>query len=114
MEMDERDYVVFQDEEGNEFELDVIDYFEHDGEEYAILMDMNVEAEDEEELESEVYIMKVIVKDDIEEFVPPDDDKYEALIAIAEERLTCNCEEEDEDCDDENCGCGCSCGCKPE
>ena len=31
MEMEERDVVTFTDEEGNEFELDVIEYFEYEG-----------------------------------------------------------------------------------
>mgnify|MGYP002682695735 CR=1 FL=1 len=38
---EERDIVVFADDEGNEFELDVIDYFEYEGQEYAILMDLS-------------------------------------------------------------------------
>ena len=33
MEMEERDVVTFTDEEGNEFELDVIEYFEYEGQE---------------------------------------------------------------------------------
>lgn len=37
MEEMERDIVVFTDDDGNEIELDVIDYFEHDGQEYAVL-----------------------------------------------------------------------------
>ena len=36
---EERDIVVFTDEEGNDVELEVIDYFFHNGEEYAILID---------------------------------------------------------------------------
>ena len=39
MEEMERDIVVFTDDDGNEIELDVIDYFEHDGQEYAVLTD---------------------------------------------------------------------------
>ena len=36
---EERDFVVFTDDDGNEFELDVITYFDHNDKEYAILAD---------------------------------------------------------------------------
>jgi len=97
MEMDERDVVVFADDDGNEFELDVIDYFEHEGQEYAILMDLNAlpeecDCENEEDCccttEQDVYIMKVVVNDDMEEFLPADEDKMDELAAIAEQRLS--------------------------
>ena len=35
---DELDLVTFSDEDGNEFEMEVWDYFEHEGQEYAILL----------------------------------------------------------------------------
>ena len=49
------------------------------------------------ECETEVYIMKVLVNGDMEEFLPADDDKMEALSEIVEERLAsldeaCECE----------------------
>ena len=49
MEMEERDVVTFTDEEGNEFELDVIEYFEYEGQEYAVLMDLGEDDADEGE-----------------------------------------------------------------
>ena len=36
---DDRDIVVFSDDDGNEFELEVVDYFEHEDQEYAVLVD---------------------------------------------------------------------------
>ena len=36
---DERDIVVFTDDEGNDFELEVMDYFFYNGQEYAVLSD---------------------------------------------------------------------------
>ena len=36
---EERDLVVFSDDEGNEFELEIVDYFDHEGQEYAVLVD---------------------------------------------------------------------------
>lgn len=110
---EERDVVVFSDDDGNEFELDVIDYFEHKGQEYAVLMDLSALPEDDEHDEEEcdcsdeqdVYIMKVVVKDDMEEFLPADEAMMDELADIVEKRLSEEC-----DCDGDGCeGCGCGC-----
>ena len=56
---EERDFVVFTDDDGNDFELDVIDYFDYNDKEYAVLVDTNDECgcEDEEcDCETNVYI----------------------------------------------------------
>ena len=91
---EERDFVVFSDDDGNEFELDVIDYFEHDGQEYAVLMDLAAldECDCGEEdcdcaAEQDVYIMKIVVHDDMEEFLPADEEKMDVLADIVEKRL---------------------------
>ena len=114
---EERDFVTFVDDDGNEFELDVIDYFDYQGNEYAILVDANDNcecAEDEEcDRETSVYIMKIVVneEDDTEEFVPPADEDMENLIEIVstilEEDCECDCDDEECGCNDEDCGCGC-------
>ena len=121
---EERDFVTFTDEDGNDFELDVIEYFEHNGKEYAVLIDAKAECGCEDEdcecgHETEAYIMQVVVneEDDTEEFISPADDEMEELVAIVEELLAggcdcdedCDCEEceDDCDCDDGECGCGC-------
>lgn len=102
---EERDVVVFADDEGNEFELDVIDYFEHENQEYAVLMDLNDLPEEECDHEGEdcdcgqehdVYIMKVVVNGDMEEFLPADDALLDTLADIVEQRLA-DLEIEDED-----------------
>ena len=109
---EERDVVVFSDDDGNEFELDVIDYFEHEGQEYAVLMDLSDTSEcgcEDEECEcdscseQDVYIMKVVVNGDTEEFLPADEDKMEELSAIVEARLgeMEECDDDDEDDDEE-------------
>ncbi|MEA4971178.1 MAG: DUF1292 domain-containing protein [Candidatus Pelethousia sp.] len=105
MEEMERDTVVFTDDDGNEIELDVIDYFEHEGQEYAVLTDLSVETEDED-CEQDVYIFKLVVneEEETEEFLPADDELMDTLSAIVEERLSEAC-----DCGEEGCG-GCS-GC---
>ena len=90
---EERDVVVFSDDEGNEFELDVIDYFDYEGQEYAVQMDLSdvpdCECEDEDCAcaEQDVYIMKVVVNGDTEEFLPADENLMDVLSAIVEERL---------------------------
>ncbi|MBQ9624918.1 MAG: DUF1292 domain-containing protein [Clostridia bacterium] len=108
MEENERDVVVFVDENDNEVELDLIRYFEHKGQEYAILMDFNAgegcgcghdhehhHHEDEcgcghdhsreDGLEDvEMYIMKVVINGEYEEFVPPEEEIFEELIEVVE------------------------------
>ena len=44
---DELDLVTFSDEEGNEFQMEVWDYFEHEGQEYAILFDLESEQDED-------------------------------------------------------------------
>ncbi|MDO4543914.1 MAG: DUF1292 domain-containing protein [Clostridia bacterium] len=109
---EERDLVVFSDDDGNEFELEVLDYFEYEGQEYAILVDPEPEDEDEDEA-LEVYIMKVVVNGDMEEFVPAEEDKMDELIKAAEERFACGCDCDDcDDCDCDDCDCEHDCDCE--
>ncbi len=112
---EERDIVVFSDDEGNEFELEVIDYFDHEDQEYAVLVDPHAdEAEDESEAETEVYIMKVVVNGEFEEFLPADENLMETLSDIVEKRFEeweCECDDDCEcECDEKehtHCDCGC-------
>ena len=115
---EERDFVTFTDEDGKEFELDVIDYFEYEGEEYGVLMDLSCDCEEEEDCDCQhdVYIMKIVTDGDNEEFVPADEDKFDKLSEIVEERLAAGCDCDDDcDCEDGECGHeGCDCGCHKE
>ena len=111
MEMEERDVVTFTDEEGNEFELDVIEYFEYEGQEYDVLMDLGEDDADEGEDTAEVYIMKIVVDGDTEEFLPADEDKMDALVEIVEELLSEECECEGECACEGECECESGCGC---
>ena len=68
--------------------------------------DGDCDCEDEDcDCETEVYIMKVVVNGDMEEFLPADEDKMDELSAIVEQMF----ESWDDDCgfDDHDCGCGC-------
>jgi uncharacterized protein YrzB (UPF0473 family) len=81
MEEMERDVVMFADEEGNELEFEVIDYFDYEEQEYGLLADTR------EGHEADFYIMKIVADGEYEEFVAPDPDKMEALTAIVQERV---------------------------
>ena len=112
MEEMEMDVVVFEDEEGNELELNVVDYFDYEGDQYAVMIDPSTEMDDEEEEKEEeeeeyvqeLYIFRIEDKDGEQEFVPADDDKMDALTEIVEKRLA----ESDCDCGGEGCE-NCTC-----
>jgi len=93
--MEERDVVEFVDDEGNTLLLEVMDYFFYNGEEFAALQDAKDEDDDG------VYIMKINSFTDengeeMEEFVPPEEELMEKLIAIVNTRFG-DGEDEDED-----------------
>lgn len=82
---EERDLVTFSDDEGNEFSLEVMDYFEYDGQEYAVLCQL--EEDVPEDTDTEVYIMKVSEEGEDEIFLPADEDKMDELTQIVEKML---------------------------
>ncbi len=91
--MEERDVVEFVDDEGNTLELEVMDYFFYNGEEFAALQSADEDSDDDG-----VYIMKINSFTDengeeMEEFVPPEEALMEKLIAVVQTRFS----EEDED-----------------
>ncbi len=99
---EERDSIVFEDEDGNEIELDILDYFFYEEQEYAILMDLSGvpeerEGSDEEEEPQDIYIMKVVTNGDMEEFLPVEDELMDKLSEIAESRLFAEDDEDDEE-----------------
>ena len=123
---EQRDLVVFSDDEGNEFELEIVDYFDYEGQEYAVLVDPEsgcgcgcgcecdddeCEGEHDHEHGAEVYIMKIVVNGEYEEFLPADEDKKDELIKIVETRMAeddgCDFGCDHDDCEHEGCDCGC-------
>ena len=82
---EERDLVTFSDDEGNEFSLEVMDYFEYEGQEYAVLCQL--EEDVPEGTDTEVYIMKVSEEGEDEIFLPADEDKMDELTQIVEKML---------------------------
>lgn len=93
-------YVEFENEDGDTLTLAVVDYFDYEGELYAILVDPEDDGESEE---VSVCVLRVIEHDDSQEFVEPDESKVPQLQAIVERIFDSEC-----DCDD--CGCDCEDG----
>lgn len=79
---EERDLVTFATEDGEEFDLEVLDYFDYEGQEYAVLAQL--EEDVPEDADTEVYIMKVTQEGEEEVFLPADEDKMDALSEIVE------------------------------
>ncbi|MBR0081216.1 MAG: DUF1292 domain-containing protein [Clostridia bacterium] len=93
---EERDLVTFVDEDGNEFDLEVIDYFMHKDKEYGVLIDPEL-PDDAEEFE--VCIMEIVQheEEDLEEFLPVEDlDLQAELLEVAQQRME-SWDEEDEE-----------------
>ena len=98
--MEERDVVEFVDDEGNTLLLEVMDYFFYNGEEFAALQDAKEEGDESED--DGVYIMKINSfvdenGEELEEFVPPEEELMEKLIAIVNTRFSGEEDDEDED-----------------
>ena len=96
----EEDIIEMTDEDGNVTLFHIVDYFFYNGEEYAILTDSN---EDDTAEAVDCYVMKIVPTTDengeeLEEFVPVEDQKLEAkLMEIATTKLN-----DDEEADDED------------
>ena len=100
---EELDLVVFEDDEGNEITMEVLDYFFYEGNEYALLAEVDEDGEcgcDEcdEEHQRDAYIMEVVpVGDDEEEFVPVAEELADKLVEIVQNGLF---EDEDDDAEE--------------
>ena len=94
MEGMEEDVIVFEDEDGQEYEFSVVDYFFYNGEEYALLSEAD-DIEDKDEIGS--IICRVESDDDEEDtFVPVEDEELaEKLFRIATTKLEEDSEEEE-------------------
>ncbi|MDR1599700.1 MAG: DUF1292 domain-containing protein [Oscillospiraceae bacterium] len=122
---DEHDIVEFSDDDGNTLMLEVMDYFFYNGEEYAVLMDAGEASERDhghghghehgpgcdhcEGEEESMYIMRVLSSinedgEEMEEFVPVDDDLLDKLVEVVQARFADDdivMDDEDEDDDDD-------------
>jgi len=105
---EDMDIVVFQDEEGNEIEYEIQFTFEHQGEDYAVLSEV-MDQEPAEDEAPELYILKIVMNGDQEEFIAVDEDKMDELIEVVESIFA-------GELDGEGCGGDCCCcsGCGEE
>ena len=107
MENEELDLVVFEDDQGNEIKMEVLDYLFYEGKEYALLTEYDEteacqscekKACDDCEKAREAFVMEVVpVDDDMEEFVPVDEKLGEKIFDIFENSDFDEEEEEFED-----------------
>lgn len=98
--MEERDIVEFTDDEGNTLLLGVMDYFFYNGEEFAALCDVKEDPSDDDPDDDPVYIMKINSFTDengeeMEEFVPPQEELMEKLISVVRTRFAEDGEDEE-------------------
>ena len=97
------DVVTFQDDDGNEFDMEIVDEFEYNGKKYAVLAEITDEDEEdpceaceqsEEACEGcdanqdALYIFEVVDGAEGEEFVAiDDDDLLDELSSVVEDML---------------------------
>jgi len=96
---DAKDTVVFTDNNGDCLELEIVDYFLYNGQEFVILADMGGEAEEEaaDRETVDVFIMKVdVVDDETEEFSLIDPDSEDEVLSFAYRLLNGELPNEDE------------------
>jgi len=88
--------IVLTDEEGTEFEFQIIDVLEVEGKRYAVLFPLDEDAEDDEAL-----IMRLEQDENGDDILVDieDDEEWEKVVAEWERILE---EEEDEDLEDED------------
>ena len=96
---EELDLVTFEDEEGNEITMEVLDYFFYEGKEYALLTVYDEDAEPtDDDADVDSYIMEVVpVGDEEEEFVMVPEELEEKLIELIQNGLFSDDEFEDEE-----------------
>ena len=94
----EKDIVEFTADNGEKIELEVVDYFLYDGQEYVILADLgkNPEALSDGD-KVDVFIMKVnVIDEETEEFVIIPAEDEEEVLGFAEKLLSGELPNEDE------------------
>ena len=81
----ELDLVTFEDDDGNEMTMEVVDYLFYEGKEYALLTEYDENAPEDDGEPKDAYIMEVRPvegDDEMEEFVAIDEALAEKLIDI--------------------------------
>ena len=83
---DRNDIVVLYDDEGKEFQFEILDIIEYNDDEYAVGLPADT-PEDEEE--STVFIMKIVHENDDEDILEPvkDEEELNAVFEIFKEHM---------------------------
>ena len=100
MEDMELDLITLEDDGGNEIDMQVLDYMYYEGKEYALMTEYREDDPGDGTMPLEVLVMEVrAVEDDdeMEEFVPIDDELGEKLVKLFETKTFEDDEFEDED-----------------
>ncbi len=93
--MNNEDFITLHDDEGNQIELAVLEYFLLDGQEYVLLSDMEENGESTNSID--IFVMQVnILDDETEEFVNIDSDKEDEVYEFAEKLVSGNVDDPSE------------------
>lgn len=98
------DLVVFEDDDGNELTMEVLDYLSYEGKEYALLAEYDPTLTEDSEDVREAFVMEIRQAEDdeeFEEFVPVEEALAEKLIEIFQSTDFELVEFDDEDLDAE-------------
>ena len=87
------DIITVTDDEGNEFELELLDDIEFEGKEYSVLVPANIDEMDTSDPDFGLIILARVIEDGEEVFVSVDDDAeldrvYEYYISLEDEEET--------------------------
>ena len=86
--------ITLFDDEGNELNVEILEYFLLDGQEYVMLTDTDM---DQAKGTVDIFLMQVnLLDDETEEFVPIDGDKEDEVYAFAEKLVSGQIENPDE------------------
>ncbi len=91
---DNENQITLYDDDGNELEVEILEYFLLNGQEYVMLTELDSEPK---EGIMDIFLMQVNVLDDeTEEFVPIDLEKEDEVYAFAEKLVSGEIENPDE------------------
>lgn len=92
--MENENKITLFDDDGNEMNIEILEYFLLDGQEYVMLTDLDV---DVNQGQVDIFLMQVnVLGDDTEEFVAIDVDKEDEVYAFAEKLVSGQIESPDE------------------
>ncbi len=91
---DNDNIITLYDDDGNELNVEILEYFLFDGQEYVMLTDLD---SDTQEGITDIFLMQVnLLDDETEEFVPIDADKEDEVYVFAEKLVSGEIENPDE------------------